>query len=198
MNTATGAATGATMGTAVGTKGQGAPADLVRGAMAAQAKAGPMQQLLRMAVGRETLVVPIETVREILEVGRLTPLPQTPDFVRGVMNLRGAVVPVIDLNARFGFGRTELGRRSAIIVVEAKGDDEHGRLIAGVLVDAVFEVLEVDSQRIEPAPTLGVAIAADFLAGMVNVRGSYAALLNLDQVLSPAALAALMSGAPSA
>ncbi|RQO62607.1 chemotaxis protein CheW [Paucibacter sp. KBW04] len=173
--------------------GHGAPADILLSAIAEHAKDGPMQQLLRLAVGRETLVIPIEVVREILEVGRMTPLPQTPPFVRGVMNLRGAVVPVVDLGARFGLGITELGRRTAIIVVEAKGDDDYDRLIAGVLVDAVYEVLEVDSKRIEPAPSLGVAISPEFLAGMVNVRGSYAALLNLDQVLSPAALSALMA-----
>lgn len=174
-------------------KAKDAPADLLRGAMSDMASAGPMRQLLRLAVGRETLVVPIEVVREILEVGRMTPLPQTPDFVHGVMNLRGAVVPVIDLGARFGFGPTQVGRRTAIIVVEAKGDDDFESLIAGVLVDAVYEVLDVDSKRIEPVPTLGVAIAGEFLAGMVNVRDGYAALLNLDQVLSPVALSHLIA-----
>ncbi len=172
-----------------------APADRLRGAIAEQAAAGPMCQMLRLAVGHETLVVPIEAVREILEVGRMTPLPQTPDFVRGVMNLRGAVVPVIDLGARFGFGPTVIGRRSAIIVVEAKGDEDFDRLIAGVLVDAVFEVLDVDSKRIEPVPSLGVGVAGEFLAGMVNVASGYAALLNLDQILSPVALSALIAEA---
>ncbi|WP_310387872.1 chemotaxis protein CheW [Roseateles sp.] len=172
-----------------------APADRLRGGIAEQAAAGPMCQLLRLAVGPETLVVPIEAVREILEVGRMTPLPQTPDFVRGVMNLRGAVVPVIDLGARFGFGPTAIGRRSAIIVVEAKGDEDFDRLIAGMLVDAVFEVLDFDTQRIEAVPSLGVGVAAEFLAGMVNLAGAYAALLNLDQVLSPVALSALIAEA---
>jgi purine-binding chemotaxis protein CheW len=171
------------------------PADLLRGGIAEQAAAGPMCQMLRLAVGAETLVVPIEAVREILEVGRMTPLPQTPDFVRGVMNLRGAVVPVIDLGARFGFGATEIARRTAIIVVEAKGDDDFDRLVAGLLVDAVFEVLDVDSKRIEAVPNLGVGVAAEFLAGMVNVASGYAALLNLDQVLSPVALSALIAEA---
>lgn len=171
----------------------GAPADLLRGAIAEAAQAGPPLQMLRMAVGRENLAVPISAVREILEVGRMTPLPQTPDFVKGVMNLRGAVVPVIDLGARFGFGSTQIGRRSAIIVVEARGDEDHDRLIAGVLVDAVYEVLEVDSHRIEVAPSLGVAVAAEFIAGMINVAGGYAVLLNLDQVLSPAALSRLIA-----
>jgi purine-binding chemotaxis protein CheW len=176
-------------------KAKDAPADLLRGAISEMAGAGPIRQLLRLAVARETLLVPIEMVREILEVGRMTPLPQTPDFVHGVMNLRGAVVPVIDLSARFGFGPTHIGRRTAVIVVEAKGDDDFERLIAGVLVDAVYEVLDVDTHRIEPVPTLGVAIAAEFLAGMVNVRDGYAALLNLDQVLSPVALSQLIAAA---
>jgi len=171
----------------------GAPADLLRGAIAEAEQAGPPLQMLRMAVGRENLTVPISAVREILEVGRMTPLPQTPDFVRGVMNLRGAVVPVIDLGARFGFGPTHIGRRSAIIVVEARGDEDFDRLIAGVLVDAVYEVLEVDSHRIETAPSLGVGVAAEFIAGMINVAGGYAVLLNLDQVLSPAALSQLIA-----
>jgi len=169
------------------------PADRLHGARLEASQAGPSQQLLRLAVGRENLAVPISAVREILEVGRLTPLPQTPDFVRGVMNLRGAVVPVIDLGARFGFGASTLGRRSAIIVVEARGDDDFDRLIAGVLVDAVFEVLEVDAHRIEAAPHLGVGIASEFIAGMVHVNGSYAVLLNLDQTLSPAALCQLIA-----
>ena len=171
------------------------PADRLRGAIAEQATAGPICQMLRLAVGAETLVVPIEAVREILEVGRMTPLPQTPDFVRGVMNLRGAVVPVIDLGARFGFGATVIGRRSAIIVVEASGNDDFDRLVAGMLVDAVYEVLDVDSKRIEAVPSLGVGVAAEFLAGMVNVASGYAALLNLDQVLSPVALSALIAQA---
>jgi purine-binding chemotaxis protein CheW len=150
------------------------------------------RQLLRLACGRENLVVPIDAVREILEVGRLTPLPQTPDFVHGVMNLRGSVVPVVDLNARFGFGPAVLGRRSAIVVVETSASEHQEKLIAGLLVDAVYEVLEVDEKSVEPVPTLGVAIASDFLAGMVNIRGRYAPLLNLNQVLAPETLAGLI------
>lgn len=152
------------------------------------------RQMLRLACLQEWLLVPIEAVREILEVGRMTPVPQTPAFVHGVMNLRGAVIPVVDLSARFGFEPTVLGRRSAIVVVQVA--DEAGRppLSMGLLVDAVYEVLDVDPAQIEPVPPLGMTVPAQFVAGMVNVRDRYASLLNLDLTLSPAVLARLIGG----
>jgi purine-binding chemotaxis protein CheW len=151
------------------------------------------RQLLRLAVGGEICVAPINVVREILEVGRITPIPRTPDFVRGVMNLRGAVVPVIDLAARLGFAPTQLGRRSCIVVMEASGDDEHGRLVAGLLVDAVYEVLDTHTSDIEPVPPLGTRIAPEFLSGIARARGRIAELLAPERVLAPAALAHLIS-----
>ncbi|MBL8327465.1 MAG: chemotaxis protein CheW [Rubrivivax sp.] len=153
------------------------------------------QSLLRMAVGPEVLAVPIEHVREILEVSRLTPLPRTPPFVRGVMNLRGAVVPVIDLSARLGLPPTTLGRRSCIVVVEAPHagtldeaaetlEEVSGSLVVGLLVDAVFEVFDTSTARIEPVPALGTRIAAEMLAGMARARGEVIGLLALSRVLS--------------
>ncbi len=153
------------------------------------------QSLLRMAVGPEILAVPIEQVREILEVSRLTPLPRTPSFVRGVMNLRGAVVPVIDLPARLGLPPTVLGRRSCIVVVETPPsarsdeasetlDEVSGSLVAGLLVDAVYEVFDTTASRIEGVPTLGTRVAADMLAGMTRARGEVIGLLALSRVLS--------------
>lgn len=150
------------------------------------------RQMLRMSCIRESLLVPIDAVREILEVGRLTPLPQTPGFVRGVMNLRGSVIPVIDLAARFGHDATEVGRRSAIVIVEVA--DEAGRppLSMGLLVDAVYEVLDVDVRTIEAVPALGMSVPPQFVAGMVNVRDRFASLLNLAHTLSPAELTHLI------
>jgi len=162
--------------------------------------AAPMatRQMLRMACGSEHLVIPIDVVREILEVGRMTPMPQTPGFVRGVMNLRGAVMPVIDLGARFGFGRSAIGRRSAIVVVEvAEVGEESGRSpqIMALLVDAVFEVLDVEAGRVEPVPSLGMVVPPQFVCGMVNVRDRYTVLLNLATTLSTAELTRLMAQA---
>jgi purine-binding chemotaxis protein CheW len=162
------------------------------------------QSLLRMAVGPEVLAVAIEHVREILEVTRLTPLPRTPDFVRGVMNLRGAVVPVIDLSARLGLPPTVIGRRSCIVVVEspqASAADEaletleevSGSLVVGLLVDAVYEVFDASATRLEAVPALGTRIAADMLAGMTRARGEVIGLLALGRVLCMAELTAMIA-----
>jgi purine-binding chemotaxis protein CheW len=156
--------------------------------------------LLRMTVGGDVLAVPIEDVHEILQVTRLTPLPRTPAFVRGVMNLRGAVVPVIDLAARLGGPVSELGRRSCIVVVEcasAANDDDDGdapaALIAGLLVDAVFEVFDRSSTEIEPAPVLGTGVAPEFLRGITRAHGQLIGVLALPQVLAAAELAAAIA-----
>jgi purine-binding chemotaxis protein CheW len=145
--------------------------------------------LLRMAVADLALAVPIDHVREILEVGRLTELPRTPDFVRGVMNLRGAVVPVVDLAARCGLGATTVRRRSCIVVVEAGGTEQEA-LVVGLLVDAVFEVFDTAGASVEPVPMLGTPVRADFLAGMTRAHGQVVAMLDLAHVLSPQDLAA--------
>jgi purine-binding chemotaxis protein CheW len=157
--------------------------------------------LLRLAVGREVLAVSIDTVREILEVGRLTALPRTPDFVRGVMNLRGAVVPVVDLSARLGLGVSTVGRRTCIVVVEvhasdtSENDDEgYGRhLVVGLMVDAVFEVFDTEASRIEPVPILGTTIAGDYLSGMARARDQVVGVLNVDRVLALADLASAIA-----
>lgn len=153
-----------------------------------------LDQLLRLASGGERLAVPIGSVREILEVGRLTPVPRTPDFIRGVMNLRGAVVPVLDLSARLGLQSTTLARRTAIVVVESRAGEAQ-TLVVGLLVDAVYEVLDVAGQRVEAVPSLGVAIPAAFLHGMVNVKGGFVGILNLVQLLDLETLARLIGDA---
>lgn len=162
------------------------------------------RSLLRLQSGGQVLAVPIEAVREILEVGRLTPLPRTPDFVRGVMNLRGAVVPVVDLSARLDHGVSPIERRTCIVVVEvitdaddgpdASEEDRYGHtLVVGLLVDAVYEVFDTDDSQIEPVPMLGTRVRGDFLAGMTRARGQVIGVLQLSRVLSAADLAALIA-----
>jgi purine-binding chemotaxis protein CheW len=172
----------------------------------------PPPSMLRMAVGGQDLAVAIEDVREILEVGRLTALPRTPDFVRGVMNLRGAVVPVIDLAARVGQPAIQIGRRSCVVVVEAEpptiaDGDSHGALdethdapanegsvlVVGLLVDAVFEVFDTPASGIEPVPPLGTRIAPAFLRGMTRNHGEVIGVLALDRVLAQQELSALIA-----
>ena len=149
--------------------------------------------LLRMAVGELVLAVSIDDVREILQVARLTPLPRTPEFVRGVMNLRGAVVPVIDLSVRLGRQPTELGRRSCIVVVEclsAPHDEGEAPTSSamGLLVDAVFEVFDRRMAEIEPAPALGTTVEPSFLRGITRADGALIGVLALAQVLGEAQL----------
>jgi purine-binding chemotaxis protein CheW len=150
--------------------------------------------LLRMAVGPEVLAVPIEAVREILQVTRMTPLPRTPEFVRGVMNLRGSVVPVIDLSARLGAEPTAIGRRSCIVVVEctsiADSDDaEPVTLVVGLLVDAVFEVFDVLPGEMEAVPAMGTRIPPTSLLGMTRARGQVIGVLAIDHILDAKQLA---------
>jgi len=153
--------------------------------------------LLRMAVGDEVVAVGIEDVREILQVTRMTPLPRTPDFVRGVMNLRGAVVPVVDLSARLGRAPSVLGRRSCIVVVEchpAQPEDEEQPVAAatvmGLLVDSVFEVFDRNASEIESAPSLGTRIDTNFLRGMTRAGGQLIGVLALSRLLATQELAA--------
>lgn len=172
-------------------------------AKAASQAAGPGCSMLRMAVGSEAVAVAIDDVREILEVGRLTALPRTPDFVRGVMNLRGAVVPVIDLVARLGQPPAQIGRRSCVVVVEAgppnadsadDADQDTGEtLVVGLLVDAVYEVFDAPSGSFEPVPPLGTHIDASYLMGMSRVRGEVIGVLALDRVLAQQELTALIA-----
>jgi purine-binding chemotaxis protein CheW len=161
-----------------------------------------------MAVGDEIVAVGIEDVREILQMTRMTPLPRTPDFVRGVMNLRGAVVPVVDLAARLGRAPTVIGRRSCIVVVDChadahetegqphpEGHDDHDHdhppksWVMGLLVDAVFEVFDRSTVEIEPAPSLGTRIAPEYLRGVTRAGGELVSVLALPRLLSARELA---------
>ncbi|MCK6426719.1 MAG: chemotaxis protein CheW [Burkholderiaceae bacterium] len=145
-------------------------------------------QLLRLAVGPRMYAVPIEQVREILKVSQLTVLPLMPAFVRGVMNLRGAVVPVIDLGARLGGPTTALARRTCVVIVEQRSGDGSAQTL-GVLVDAVHEVVDTGEADLEPVPTLGTEVDTAFLAAMARLRGEIVPVLALDRVLDEEALA---------
>lgn len=153
----------------------------------------PMSQFLRFAVGADAYAVRIEMVREILEVNQMTPLPLMPAFVRGVMNLRGAVVPVVDMAARLGLASTEIGRRTCVIMVDISVPDMGGRQGLGVLVDAVHEVFDVDDGGLEVVPRMGTKIDPAFILGMVRVRGQVTPALDLDRALSQESLTELIA-----
>lgn len=154
-----------------------------------QAVAEDGQQYLTFSLGTEMFAVGTLSVKEIIEYGQLTTVPMMPDFIRGVINLRGAVVPVIDLGARFGRTATQVTRRTCIVIVEVPNED--GCQDIGVVVDSVSEVLEIPAGDIEPPPAFGAKIRSDFIAGMGKVKGRFAILLDVGKVLSVDEIATL-------
>ena len=152
-----------------------------RGAAAAVAPPEPSQYLTFM-LGGEAFAIGILAIKEIIEYGHLTEVPMMPASVRGVINLRGAVVPVMDLQARFGRPASAVTKRTCIVIVET-GDAEDGQVI-GVVVDAVNEVLDLPAADIEPPPSFGAAIRSDFVCGMAKVRGKFVIVLDVANVLA--------------
>jgi purine-binding chemotaxis protein CheW len=142
---------------------------------------------LRLSVGEGVCAVAVERVREILQVGRLTAMPRTPAVVRGVMNLRGAVVPVIDLGVRLSGEPVRLGRRSCIVVVETGASGSTP--VMGMLVDAVYEVLDVAEPEVSAVPAIGTRFAPEALRGIYRAGDSLVHLLDIDRVLSEHELA---------
>jgi purine-binding chemotaxis protein CheW len=139
-------------------------------------------QYLTFVLGGEAFAIGILAIKEIIEYGHLTEVPMMPASVRGVINLRGAVVPVMDLQARFGRPASAVTKRTCIVIVET-GEADDGQVI-GVVVDAVNEVLELPASDIEPPPSFGSAIRSDFVCGMAKVRGKFVIVLDVANVLS--------------
>lgn len=158
-------------------------------ALAHQREVQEDSQYLTFQLGQEMFAVSILRIKEILEYSEMTTVPMMPSFVRGVINLRGAVVPVVDLSARFGRQKMEVTRRSCIVIIEA--ESEAGKQDIGLMVDSVSEVLEIPHDQIEPAPSFGTNIRADFISGMGKVDGKFVITLEVDKVLSVDEMAAL-------
>ncbi|MBS4050146.1 MAG: chemotaxis protein CheW [Methylomonas sp.] len=142
-------------------------------------------QYLTFVLGGEMYALGILNIKEIIDYGNLTEVPMMPAFVRGVINLRGSVVPVVDLAARFGKGCTKIAKRTGIVIVETIADSEEGnQQDIGIIVDAVNEVVDISQQEIEPPPSFGTGIRPDFINGMAKRDGRFVILLNVGRVLS--------------
>lgn len=139
-------------------------------------------QYLTFQVTGQTYAMRIAAIKEIIEYGSMTSIPLMPTFIRGVINLRGAVVPVIDLAARMGFAPAQPSRRTCIVIVEMHNDGEVFEM--GVVVDGVSEVLELPAQDLEPPPSFGAKVRSDFIEAMARIRGQFVIVLRLEQVLS--------------
>lgn len=139
-------------------------------------------QFLTFYLAEEEYAITILKVTEILECAVLTKVPGTPVWIRGVLNLRGAVVPVIDLAAKFGLAATVLTARTCVVMVELEHEGE--RLVLGVMADSVDQVVELRPDQILPPPTFGAKVRADCIAGMGSSDGPFVVLLDIDRVLS--------------
>ncbi|MDH4191336.1 MAG: chemotaxis protein CheW [Betaproteobacteria bacterium] len=151
------------------------------------------QQYLTFTVAAEVFAIPISTIKEIIEYRKPTDVPMMPPYMRGIINLRGRVVPVIDLSVRFGRDASEVSRRTCFVILEVEQQDERHDI--GVVVDAVSAVIDIADADIEPAPGFGANLRADFISGMGKMGEKFAIILDIAKVLSIDELALLTGGA---
>jgi purine-binding chemotaxis protein CheW len=137
---------------------------------------------LTFTLAEEEYGIGILKIKEIIGMLPITSVPQTPDFVKGVINLRGKVIPVLDLRLRFGMPAIDYTERTCIIVVEIAGNS--GTILIGIVVDAVSEVLNIKGDDIEKTPTFGAKLNTDYILGMAKMEGGVKILLDIDRVLS--------------
>jgi purine-binding chemotaxis protein CheW len=150
------------------------------------AEAAASTQYLTFKLGDETFALDVAEVREILDFTTVTKVPRTPSFMRGVINLRGSVVPVMDLRLKFGMSATQQTVDSCIIVVEMTMEGDS--IVIGVLADAVQEVIDLEPEQIEPPPRIGTKLNTDFILGMGKHNGAFMMILDIDRIFESADL----------
>ena len=144
-------------------------------------------QYLAFKLDNDLFAVDVGKAREILDFVEVTRVPQTPDYMLGVINLRGSVVPVINLRRKFGMAEVERTVDTCIIVLEVEVKD--APVVIGIVADAVQEVLDLNAEQIEPPPRLGTRLNTEFIQGMGNLDGQFVIILNIDRVFSVEELA---------
>jgi purine-binding chemotaxis protein CheW len=162
--------------------------EIVRNELAAMAG-----KYLTFKLGAEEFGLEILKVQEIIKMMEVTRVPRIPDYVRGVINLRGKVIPVVDLRLKFGMDTRDTTEKTCVIVVQVKHGD--GQVTLGTIVDEVSEVLDVAAGQIEPTPEFGTAVDTDFILGMGKIGKRVVMLLDVDKVLSGGELRAVNSAA---
>ncbi len=145
-------------------------------------ESGREGKYLTFTLADEEYGIGILKIKEIIGMLPVTMVPKTPEFLKGVINLRGKVIPVVDLRLRFGMERIDYTERTCIIVVEITG--EAGMVQMGIVVDAVSEVLSIKAEEIEDTPNFGTRLESDFILGMAKKEGGVKILLNIDRVLN--------------
>src|SRR5579863_9255456 len=147
------------------------------------------RQYLTFKLGEEVFATDVAQVREVLDFTTITKIPRTPDFMSGVINLRGNVVPVVDLRLCFEMSKTEKTVNTCIVVVEVQLDGES--TVIGALADSVEEVIDLEPDQIQPAPKIGTQIRTDFIKGMGKRDSQFIMILDIDRVFSAEELAAI-------
>ncbi len=155
--------------------------------MNATVEQGTATQNLTFKIGEELFAVDVIKVREVLELLYITKIPRTPDFMKGVINLRGSVVPVVDMRQKFGMSAKEATVDTCIVVLEIEQDRE--TVVLGALVDAVEEVVELEPEHIEPPPRIGTGLNVDFIHGMGKREEQFIIILNTDRMFNAEELA---------
>lgn len=146
-----------------------------------------IQQYLTFRIADEAYAINVANIREVLGVPRITRVPRMPGFMSGVINLRGNVIPVLDLRMKFGLGQTPLTEETSVIVTELGGifaDGEDERMTIGIFSDGVEKVVTLDESMIEPPPKVGASINVDFIVGMGRIEGDFVILLDINKILS--------------
>jgi purine-binding chemotaxis protein CheW len=149
-------------------------------------------QFLSFNLAEEVFAIDITKVREVLDFTSVTKVPQTPDFMRGVINLRGSVVPVVDMRLKFGMSMTEQTVSTCIIIVEVVLEDE--TVVIGALADSVREVFDLDNDQIEPAPKIGTHLNTEFLKGMGKKDEEFILILDINKVFTAEDLEVVKAG----
>ncbi len=155
-------------------------------------------QYLTFTVHGEEYAITVTHIREVLEVPKLTVIPRMPDFMRGIINLRGSVVPVLDLSLKFGLGKTEFTSGTAIIVTEIPSGEGDEILNIGLLADTVHKVIGIEAGQIEPPPRIGLAINTAFIKGMGHVDDAFVVILDAQKLLTSDELASVEGVNPEA
>lgn len=148
---------------------------------------------LTFSLAEEEYGIGILKIKEIIGMMPITTVPRTPEFVKGVINLRGKVIPVMDLRLRFGMEEMDYTERTCIVVVEIERTS--GTVMIGVVVDSVSEVLNIKGEDVEETPTFGAKMNTDYILGMAKIEGGVKILLDIDRVLSDDEIAALNEAA---
>ncbi len=150
-----------------------------------------VNQFLTFTLDGEQYAIGVAKVREVLEHTKITKLPKTAQYMKGIINLRGMGVPVIDLRLKFGMQETPLTKDTSIIVMEVEGLE--GSVVVGALADAVHEVVEIEAGSIEPAPKFGTRLAADFIRGVGKRDEAFIIILDIDRIFNTEEVSALKS-----